>query len=128
LLRLPDAIKSKLLSQEISEGHARALLTLESEELQLAALQVVLQKALSVRQTEELVRALLQKKAASRPEPQAAALSPEERALENDFRRVLGTKVNLVRSKTGGGRLIIEFYSEEELKSIYELINKSGRV
>jgi ParB family chromosome partitioning protein len=49
-------------------------------------------------------------------------ISPEQLALEDDFRRALGTKVRLVRSKKGGGRLIVQFYSEEELQTIYDII------
>jgi len=129
LLRLPDAVKTRVIGQEISEGHARALLALEEENLQIEALEMVLRQGLNVRQTEELVRRMLQRDV-QRPEPasQTRALSPEEQALETEFRRMLSTKVQLVRGRSGGGRLVIQFYSEEELQSIYEIMAKGSRL
>jgi ParB family chromosome partitioning protein len=119
LLRLPDEIKDALLANRISEGHARALLGLTEEHLQLRVLHAIEKGGLSVRQTEELVRRLaagaqIQKKAA----PQQ---TPETRALEDRFARALGTKVNLYRSKRGG-KLVIHFFSEEELQTLYDRI------
>ena len=126
LLRLPDAVKSKVISQEISEGHARALLTLEHEAQQLQALKTILSKELNVRQTEELVRNMMQTKDPKpHADPPERELTPEERTIEDNFRRVLGTKVQLTRGKGGSGRLVIQFYSEEELQTIYDIITKS---
>lgn len=128
LLRLPDAIKSKVVDQEISEGHARALLALEDEETQIEVLDMILKKGLNVRQTEDLVRKMAQAKPSKTDSPSPdRALSPEERALEDQFRHALGTKVQLVRGKSGNGRLVIEFYSEEELQNIYDIMMKGSR-
>lgn len=116
LLRLPAAVKSALAGGQISEGHARALLGLE-EEAQLRALKAVIKQRLNVRQTEELVRRML-----AGPQPRREqATSPETEALERKFRERLGTKVRLFRSKRGG-KLVIHFYSEEELQAIYDVI------
>ncbi|RPI51276.1 MAG: ParB/RepB/Spo0J family partition protein, partial [Chloroflexi bacterium] len=90
LLRLPDEVRRALAGGSIREGHARALLALPTPEAQLAALKVVVQKDLSVRQTEELVRRLLAEP--PQPEPREAP-SPEAQALEQEFRDTLGTKV-----------------------------------
>ncbi len=123
LLRLPDEIKVRLANQEITEGHARALLALDDEERQTAALQLVLSKGLNVRQTEELVRRLSQPSdTTQRSALGVSMMSPEQRALEDEFRQALGTKVRLQRSKQGGGRLIVQFYSEEELQAVYEIV------
>lgn len=116
LLRLTDEIKAALLSRRISEGHARALLGLDDERLQSRVLQLVLRRGLSVRQTEELVRRLVAGASAKTP---AMPVAPETRALEDRFRQSLGTKVNLYRSKRGG-RLVIHFFSEEELQALFE--------
>lgn len=125
LLRLSDAVKSRIISQEISEGHARALLALEHERQQVEALELVVSRGLNVRQTEELVRRMLRTQQSKPPaEASDRELTAEERALEDDFRRALGTKVQLIRSSSGGGRLVIQFYSEEELQTIYEIIAK----
>ncbi len=119
LLRLPDEARAALADGSIREGHARALLALHTPEAQLAALKVVVQKDLSVRQTEELVRRLL----AEPPQPKPREVpSPEAQALEQRFRDSLGTKVNLYRDRKGRGRLVIHFFSDEELQAIHDAI------
>jgi ParB family chromosome partitioning protein len=118
LLKLPTEVKQALLQGQITEGHARSLLRLPSQNDQLRVLKAVLKGALSVRQTEQLVRRLAEEpKQKTRP----AEKPPELRALEDDFRRALGTKVSLSRGSKGG-RLVIYFYSEEELRAIHDLI------
>jgi ParB family chromosome partitioning protein len=119
LLRLPAEVQQTLADGTISEGHARALLSLPTREAQLAALRLLVKRALSVRQTEELVRRLLAEAPLAKPK---RALPPDVQALEDRFRQSLGTKVNLYRSRKGSGRLVIHFYSEEELQAIYDAI------
>ncbi len=118
LLRLPDEVKEALLQGHISEGHARALLALEKVDEQLRVLKTVIERGLNVRQAEEMVRRLV---ADSHPKPPDQPPAPGTKALENEFREALGTKVRLFRSKKGG-RLVISFYSEEELQAIYNVI------
>ncbi len=123
LLRLPDAAKEAVVGGQIKEGHARALLGLADDALIEKALAVVIDNEMTVRQTEELVRRMQQ--AASEPAADDAASdeedNPETRELESRLRDVLGTKVNLFRSRRGG-RIVIHFYSEEELGSIYDML------
>ncbi len=78
----------------------------------------VVEQALSVRQTEELVRRLREPKPEAAPKPQRLA-DPDLDRVEEDLRRALGTKVSLARSRKGG-RIVIEFYSDEELGRLYE--------
>ncbi len=118
LLRLPDEIKSSLAQGQITEGHARAILALDQPDEQRKIWEEVLKRGLNVRQTEETVRRLV---AGPRPKRPNISSSPETRALEDRFRETLGTKVQLFRSRRGG-RLVIHFYSEEELQAFYELI------
>jgi ParB family chromosome partitioning protein len=118
LLKAARAVQEALLENRISEGHARALLGLEQVEAQEAALKTVLKQGLNVRQTEELVRRLLGQRKASKPAPRA---TPETRALESRFREALGTKVNLTR-QGNKGRIVIYFYSDEELDALFERI------
>ncbi len=116
LLRLPDEVKEALLKAQITEGHARALLMLDEEAEQILALRTIIRKSLSVRQTEELVRRLqLTIQGATRQRTR----SPETEALESEFREALGTKVELYRSQKGG-KLVIHFYSEEDLQALYD--------
>ena len=119
LLRLPDGVKRALVEGEISEGHARALLPLEDEALQMEVVQRIRREGLNVRQVESLVRRLV----AAPPETRSAEVRrpPEFVALENEFREALGTKVRLIREGQGG-RLIIYFYSDEELQALYDTI------
>lgn len=125
LLSLPPAARDALSRGEITEGHARALLACPSVADQLDLLQEIVLHGLSVRQAEELAR----RRAAAAPEPPAVALPPRVAAppdrdvawLEDQLRQALGTRVQLFRGRRGG-KLVIYFYSEEELQGIYEAI------
>lgn len=123
LLKLPEAIKARLADGLISEGHARALLAAADQATQQHLLSQIIKNNLSVRQTEELVRRQLDEQPAAKKAHTAHRVSADSRALEDRMRRVLGTKVSLFRSKKGG-TLVIHFYSEEELDSIYRRIVK----
>jgi len=118
LLKITPAARQALIDNQISEGHARALLALPTPQAQNAALQVVLARELSVRQTEELVRSLSGQKPTPHPRPPSP---PEVVALEERLRSYLGTKVNLNRRRKGG-TLVIHFYSDEELTALVETI------
>ncbi len=118
LLKLPVLVQKALVEGKISEGHARALLSLPTPESQENALHTVLRFELNVRQTEELVRKLSGQKLTVEPKP---APPPEITALEERLRDRLGTKVALNRRKKGG-TLVIHFYSDEELTALVEQI------
>lgn len=118
LLKLPDDVKQSLASGEISEGHARTLLALPSAEAQSAALKSIIKYDLNVRQTEELVRKLSGEKPRKRT---ARTPDPEIKAIEEQLRQRLGTRVNLYQ-KSKGGTLTIYYYSAEELDTILDLI------
>jgi ParB family chromosome partitioning protein len=118
LLKLPGEVKNALLQGQITEGHARALLRLESAKAQLKALHAIVQGDLSVRQAEQMIRRMVEE---PRPKRAPREISPQLKALEDKFRQALGTKVSLTGSGKGG-RLVIHFYSEEELQAIYDLI------
>ncbi|MCP4535827.1 MAG: ParB/RepB/Spo0J family partition protein [Chloroflexi bacterium] len=118
LLKAAPVVQEALTAGKISEGHARALMGLEKFEAQENALKIVLKQGLNVRQTEELVRRLL---GVPQEEKPPRPVSPQTRALEANFRQALGTKVNLARGNKGG-RVVIYFYSDEELESLYERI------
>lgn len=123
LLRLPERVKALLAGGELSEGHARALLGLPDDEAIVEIAGIVVSRDLNVRQTEDLVRRLAEVK--SQDEAATAETDDPDRGqtrrLEEAFRDALGTKVALTRGRKGG-RLVISFYSDEELQSIYERI------
>lgn len=114
LLKLPQDVQQALADARISEGHARALLTLATPQAQSAALHTVLAHDLTVRQTEELARKLSGQRPERPPKPDAP---PEVRELEERLRVQLGTKVSLNR-RGKQGTLVIHFYSDEELNAL----------
>ncbi|MBP7690938.1 MAG: ParB/RepB/Spo0J family partition protein [Anaerolineales bacterium] len=115
LLKLPQRLLDSLANDQITEGHARALLALPNTQAQLAAFNTVIGKGLTVRQTEELVRRLLGQKDAKPAKP--ARNSADADALTERLRVKLGTKVALNRGRKGG-TVVIHFYSDEELNAI----------
>jgi ParB family chromosome partitioning protein len=116
LLKLPPACRQALIDGVISEGHARALLALPTAEAQSAALGTILKRHLNVRQTEELVQRLLGQRSRR---ARSVRRTPEEKALEEQLMRALGTRVSL-RLGRKGGSLVIHFYSDEELEALIE--------
>ncbi len=118
LLRLPENIQNSILSGQITEGHARALLALPSPQSQSAVLQMILQGSLNVRQTEDLVRKYTGKKPTNTAKP---VLAPEFKQIEDRLRSHLGTRVRLSHGERGGS-ITIHFYSDEELDGILSRI------
>jgi ParB family chromosome partitioning protein len=116
LLNLSPPVKDALNEGKISEGHARALLALETPQSQKAALATLLNKDLSVRQTEDLVKQFRGEK--NKPRKKVIR-SPGVEALEERLRTQLGTKVRLRHGKKGGS-ITIYYFSEEELDSLVE--------
>jgi len=118
LLELAPATLESLGAGRISEGHGRALLGLDPlRQAELVALTE--RRGLSVRQVEELARRLREASGPARGGRAAAVTDGEMERVEEDLRRSLGTKVRLARSRKGG-RIIIEWYGEDELGRLYE--------
>jgi len=123
LLRLPEEVRGALASGSLSMGHARALLALPDAAAQRQAARDVIARALSVRDTEALARKLA---APSRPGAAVAAPDVHTRAAEERLRFALGTKVRIIRRRTGGA-IEIAFGSEAELNRLYEQLTDTGR-
>jgi ParB family chromosome partitioning protein len=119
LLQLPDPVQQALLDGDVSEGHARAILAAPTPDAQVALMRRVVAEGLSVRATEALARTAALAAHAPRPEPRPA--DPEVERMEDAFRQALGTRVRLVRGRKGG-RLVIHFFSDDELQGLYEAI------
>ncbi len=121
LLELEQAVQDAVADGLISEGHARALGGLDAAG-QMQLLEVVLGRDLSVRQTEELVRRLRDRPSDPRTTSRRGAArssDPDLERVEDELRQALGTKVSLARTRRGG-RIVIEYYSDEELGRLYE--------
>jgi ParB family transcriptional regulator, chromosome partitioning protein len=121
LLDLAPETRAAIVDGRITEGHGRALAAITIPELQRSALAVVLERQLSVRQTEELVRRR-REEAPARSRP---TLTHDLADLEAQLRGVLATKVGIVRTRRGG-RLVIDFYSDEELDRLYSIITRGA--
>jgi ParB family chromosome partitioning protein len=119
LLKLPDAIQALVASETLSMGHARALLALEDPASIEAAARQVVARGLSVRETESLVRRL------ARPSTSRTEIASDvhTRQAEERLRLALGTRVRIVR-RGAGGRIEIEFVSEDELQRLYDMLTR----
>ncbi len=118
---LSDKVKSMLESRQLEMGHARALLGITSAVQQLDAARQVVKKALSVRETERLVKSMLEKPA-GRKAKSPAAKSADIRRLEQEVSEKLGAKVSLNHTKKGAGKLVISYNSLDELDGILKHI------
>ena len=137
LLQLPPAARDALARGQISEGHARAFLSCATPELAAILLDSIIDNGLSVRQAEELARRLNAAESSVESDADADSatdaeqttekvrvvrqLPPDAAAIEDRFRQALGTKVQLYKSRKGG-RLVIHFFSDDELTGLYEAI------
>jgi len=120
LLKLPEAVRQALSVGQISEGHARALLGLNTPQSQISALQTIIHLDLNVRQTENLVRQL---KGERLTLPSRKANPPEITALEERLQHALGERVILRHGKKGGS-VVIRYYSDEELNALVERMTR----
>ncbi len=120
LLRLPQEIRTSVATGALSMGHARALLGLGDEGVLLQLARDIVSANLSVRETEERIRKA-QQPPAQKPEP---VKDVHTRAAEDKLRLSLGTRVRIVR-KGKGGRIEIDFGTEDELQRLYELLTES---
>jgi ParB family chromosome partitioning protein len=118
LLDLDPSVQAAIADGAITEGHGRALGGLPVD-AQARVVGTVVEQDLSVRQTEELVRRLREPAVQDRPPVEARRADPDLERVEEDLRRSLGTKVSLARTRRGG-RIVIEYYSEEDLGRLYE--------
>lgn len=124
LLQLPQEIQEYLLADKISMGHARALLSLEDEKLQIVTCKKIIEMDLSVRQTEKLVQKMLQQPRQKKKKPMAHIAEIEE--LENRLRKLLATQVK-VRHRGNKGKIEIEYYSSDDLERIMSIIEAGLR-
>ena len=123
LLKLPPAIQISIRDQKISMGHARALISVEETEKQLFIHQEIIDKGLSVRKVEELVRSINSLQLKPKSEKQAAGVSFEYQKLQKDLASRFATKVKLKVGENGKGAIEIPFVSDDDLSRILELLD-----
>jgi ParB family chromosome partitioning protein len=116
LLKLPAPVRAHVVSGALSMGQARALLGLDAVDAIERAAERVVQKGLSVRQTEELVRR--EKAGAAAPKKVAPVTSAGVRDLEQRLERSLGTRVRLDQSSAHAGKIVVDYHSLDQLDSL----------
>jgi len=122
LLRLPDAVQLLVAERRLSMGHARAILGLNTPELQTQIAEKASAQGFSVRQVERLVKKVNQPR-----EPSEAPMQdPNMKAALGDLEVALGTRVRIVEKTHERGRIEIEYHSQEELQRIYDTIVSPG--
>ena len=120
LLKLSPRVQQMIVDDMISTGHARALLAIDDEEQQYILANKIFDEKLSVRETEKLVKALKNpKKEIKMPKSEHTFVYDN---IEEQMKNIIGTKVSVNPKANGKGRIEIEYYSEEELERIYDLI------
>lgn len=128
LLNFNDQIREMIINEEITAGHARAILALESEDERVRVAREVVDKGYNVRQTEDLVKKLLQEKAKKKEnkditDENYTFSQVEIKHIQNMLRSVLGTKVKMDEAK-GRGKIIIEYYSPDERERLIDYLTK----
>jgi ParB family chromosome partitioning protein len=117
LLKLPIEIQKALTDGKINEGHAKAILALESLEKQMALFELILKNSLTVRQTEEKTQEV-----SVRTHKRILHTDVQTKEIEDRLTNFLGTKVKVVKAGKGG-KIVVEYYSEEEFKSLLQKIS-----
>lgn len=125
LLKLPGVIQDSLIKNEISAGHARALINLYDENLQIQFLSKIKKENLSVRKVEQLVKQIIEGK---KKEPRELPVQNDQqiaaqRDVESKLRNIFGTKVTCRSNKEGKGHITIDFYSNDELERLFEMFD-----
>lgn len=125
LLKLPMEIQESIVKEDITSGHARALINLPSPELQVEMLQKIKSANLSVRKVEQLVKKYLTVPQTSKTTksftPKTGASSANVGDVEDKLRKIFGTKVICKQKQDGSGEIVLEFYSADELERLFEL-------
>lgn len=125
LLKLDERVQQMLIDEMISPGHARALLGISDGETQAAAAMKIFDEKLSVRETEKLVKKLLEPPAKPKTEKNSTEDAIYE-SLEERMKGIIGTRVFIHRKKNNKGKIEIEYYSKEELDRIIDLFESIG--
>lgn len=125
-LTAPQAVQDAVIEGKIGEGHLRALLPLPLSDA-LQALATVIAKGLSVRDAEALARKMVHPTRRGRARPRLRGGDPDLAQVTNELRAALGTKVEILRGRRGG-RIAIQFYSDEDFERLYEVLVRAGKV
>ena len=120
LLKLSDKVQQMIIDDMISTGHARALLAIDDPELQYTLANKIFDEKLSVRETEKLVKEIKNPKKPKEKKPVANSFSYQD--LEEKMKSVFGTKVSIASKGKGKGKIEIEYYSDDELEHLFDMM------
>lgn len=120
LLKLSDKVQQMIIDDMISTGHARALLAIDDPELQYTLANKIFDEKLSVRETEKLVKEIKNPKKLKEKKPVANSFIYQD--LEEKMKSVFGTKVSIASKGKGKGKIEIEYYSDDELEHLFDMI------
>ena len=120
LLKLSDKVQQMIIDDMISTGHARALLAIDDPELQYTLANKIFDEKLSVRETEKLVKEIKNPKKPKEKKPVANSFIYQD--LEEKMKSVYGTKVSIASKGKGKGKIEIEYYSDDELEHLFDMM------
>ncbi|PKM54421.1 MAG: chromosome partitioning protein ParB [Firmicutes bacterium HGW-Firmicutes-5] len=123
LLNLSKQVQQMIIDEMISSGHARALLAIEDQKAQLDIATRVFDEKLSVRETEKLIKKYLDPNKKIKKNVGILELDPIYKKIEDDVKKILGTKVSIIKKTEQLGKIEIEYYSKDELNRILELMH-----
>ncbi|HLP16012.1 MAG TPA: ParB/RepB/Spo0J family partition protein [Bacteroidota bacterium] len=126
LLRLPDKIQQSVRDNKISMGHARALLSASDEKTQIRLHKKILDEGWSVRKIEQAIKGPNGKTPSTQSSRTAPALKggAEFQSIESRLRQQFGTKVTVRKNSNGGGEVVIEYYSADDLDRVIEMLER----
>ena len=127
LLKLDGRVQQMVIDEMITTGHARAILAIEDKELQYQTAVRVFDEKLSVRETEKLVKMIGKEQTAAAEEPEPIKNDFIYRDMEEKIKGIFGTKVSVSHKKNNKGKIEIEYYSNDELERIYDLITSIAK-
>lgn len=126
LLRLPNDIQQLVEENKLSMGHARTLLGIDDPDQQRRLAKNIIDKGLSVRETERLIKKIINKAESAEVETPAHAIDANVRLAESKLRRRFSTQVKILPNQQGeGGRIEIHYYNAADLQRVFELLNNS---
>ena len=124
LLKLNEKVQQMVIDEMLTTGHARALLGIEDQDIQYVLAQQIFDQKLSVRDTEKLVKSMQNEKKGKKKEPEKldSKLLAIYSDLEEQMKKIMGTKVLINSKNSNSGKIEIEYYSQDELDRIIDLI------
>ena len=127
LLKLSERVQEMIIEEMISSGHARALLSINNDELQYQLAMKIFDEKLTVRETENLVKKViydLENPVEPKEEEDTANIDAIYREMEENIKNIMGSKVKIKRKNNDKGKIEIEYYNQEELERLYDMLKR----